>query len=100
MLEISSPRVHPLLVRAIAYEILNMHASLTSRVFSVTGWMISYSIGSIQTTIGVQGMLMIIECLLCREYFQLILSVNFINRVITAALMFIELFMQGYLVCL
>ena len=108
MQEISSPRVYPLPVRAIAYEILNMHASLTSRVFSVTGWMISYSIGSIQTTIVMQGMIMIIGCLLCREIkitlkkinFQLILSVNFIHRVITVALIFPVLFVQGYSVCL
>ena len=108
MQEISSPRVYPLPVRAIVYEILNMHAPLTSRAYSITGWMISYSIGSIQTTIEMQGMLMIIGCLLCREIkitlkkinFQLMLSVNFINRVITGALIFIELFVQGYLVCL
>ena len=37
MLEISSPRVHPLLVRAIVYKILHIRASFKPRVYSHTG---------------------------------------------------------------
>ena len=64
MLEISSPRVHPLLVRAIVYKILHIRASFTPFIYSLTGWMIGYSVGSKRTTLTVQGRLIIIGSLL------------------------------------